>query len=206
MEGQIDSAHSSSLQRVDTADAHDTHWTRPSTNINPRIQVQATKLRRALRGNSTPIQERANPGLRPNHDIRCPFHRADSPNSSYNVASVIVREDDTHSHFHFIACGDPKTCIEQEGKRASNKKHGASSAQLPSRQTWTNISILSRRASNNCQQDRQAMREGNFTGIGNRWDRFQIAHPSDWARAIWPLFSSAASCWPPSIVLRRIKV
>src|SRR6266567_659930 len=49
MEGQIDSAHSSSLHssdmrpaRVASAKALDTHWLRPSTDKAPRLQVEKT--------------------------------------------------------------------------------------------------------------------------------------------------------------------
>ena len=49
LEGQIDSAHSSSLHssdmvpaRVDGAKATDTQWLRPSTDKSPRMQVERT--------------------------------------------------------------------------------------------------------------------------------------------------------------------
>ncbi len=49
LEGQIDSAHSSSLHssdmkpaKVDAAKAVDTHWLRPSTDKAPRLQVERT--------------------------------------------------------------------------------------------------------------------------------------------------------------------
>ena len=64
MEGQIDSAHSSTLHssdmqpaRVDSATAGET-WLRPSTDKSPRIQVAAHQLRHALRGDPPADQER----------------------------------------------------------------------------------------------------------------------------------------------------
>ncbi len=51
LEGQIDSAHSSSLHssdmkpaKVDAAKAVDTHWLRPSTDKAPRLQVERTSF------------------------------------------------------------------------------------------------------------------------------------------------------------------
>jgi phthalate 4,5-dioxygenase oxygenase subunit len=67
LEGQIDSAHSSSLHssdmrpaRVDSAKAVDTHWLRPSTDKAPRLQVERTSygfhyaaLRRPIANSAT---------------------------------------------------------------------------------------------------------------------------------------------------------
>jgi phthalate 4,5-dioxygenase len=164
MEGQIDSAHSSSLHssdmvpaRVDSAGAHDTLWTRPSTDTNPRIQVQATNYGMRYAAIRRPIKNAQTQDYVRITTFVAPFTALIPPNSSYNVASVIVPEDDTHSHFHFIAWGDPKTCIEPQAWR----KFCAASVGTDLDQHFNPV----RRASNNYQQDRQAMREGNFTGI-----------------------------------------
>ena len=65
MEGQIDSAHSSSLHSSDmkpvrstTAEAKETLWTRPSTDKNPRIQVQVTNYGMRYAAIRRPIVER----------------------------------------------------------------------------------------------------------------------------------------------------
>ena len=92
MEGQIDSAHSSSLHssdmrpaRVDTAGASATHWTRPSTDKNPRIQVQLTNYGFRYAALRRPIKDAAT------HDyVRltvfvAPFTALIPPNSSYNA-------------------------------------------------------------------------------------------------------------------------
>ena len=165
MEGQIDSAHSSSLHssdmrpaRVTSAGAMDTHWTRPSTDKNPRIQVQVTNYGMRYAAIRRPIQNAAvNDYVR----ITCfvaPFTALIPPNSSYNVASVIVPKDDLNTYFHFIAWGDVDGTIEQDA--------------------WRRFCVASpgvdldvafcpdlRHASNNYLQDRQAMRDGNFTGL-----------------------------------------
>ncbi|WP_332697615.1 Rieske 2Fe-2S domain-containing protein, partial [Bosea sp. (in: a-proteobacteria)] len=123
MEGQIDSAHSSSLHssdmkpaRVTSAGANATHWTRPSTDKNPRIQVQLTNYGFRYAAIRRPITNAQT------HDyIRltvfvAPYAALIPPNSSYNVATVIVPKDDVSSYFHFIAWGNDD-CIDQEAWR-----------------------------------------------------------------------------------------
>ncbi len=63
MEGQIDSAHSSSLHSSDmrptpstSAGATSAFWTRPSTDKNPRIQVQVTNYGMRYAAIRRPIQ------------------------------------------------------------------------------------------------------------------------------------------------------
>jgi phthalate 4,5-dioxygenase len=166
MEGQIDSAHSSSLHssdmrpaRVETAKAADTHWLRPSTDKQPRIQVQLTNYGFRYAAIRRPIMN-AN-----THDyVRltayvAPFTALIPPNSSYNVASVIVPKDDTHSYFHFIAWSDqPGGGIDQEAWRKFNVAQVGIDLDK-------NYRPILRTADNNYLQDRQAMRLGNFTGI-----------------------------------------
>lgn len=166
MEGQIDSAHSSSLHssdmrpaRVDTAKAVDTHWLRPSTDKQPRIQVQLTSYGFRYAAIRRPIMN-AN-----THDyVRittyvAPFTALIPPNSSYNVASVIVPKDDTNSYFHFIAWSDqPGGGIDQEAWRKFNVAQVGIDLDK-------NYRPVLRTAENNYLQDRQAMKLGNFTGI-----------------------------------------
>lgn len=166
MEGQIDSAHSSSLHssdmrpaRVDTAAAKDTHWLRPSTDKSPRIQVQLTNYGFRYAAIRRPIMN-AN-----THDyVRittyvAPFTALIPPNSSYNVASVIVPKDDTSSYFHFIAWTERREGgIEQEAWR----KFCVAQVGIDLDENYRPIR---RTADNRYLQDRQAMRLGNFTGI-----------------------------------------
>ncbi len=165
MEGQIDSAHSSSLHssdmrpaRVTTAGVSDTHWTRPSTDKNPRIQVQMTNYGMRYAAIRRPIQNAQTHDYVRITTYVAPFTALIPPNSSYNVASVIVPKDDTNTYFHFIAWGDPATCIDQDAWR----KFCVASvgAELD-----RDFKPALRHASNNYLQDRQAMREGNFTGL-----------------------------------------
>ncbi len=165
MEGQIDSAHSSSLHssdmrpaRVTTAGALDTHWTRPSTDKNPRIQVQLTKYGMRYAAIRRPIQNAQTHDYVRITTYVAPFIALIPPNSTYNVASVIVPKDDTNTYFHFIAWGDPATCIDQDAWR----KFCVASV---GKELDENFKPILRHASNNYLQDRKAMRDGNFTGL-----------------------------------------
>ncbi len=165
MEGQIDSAHSSSLHssdmrpaRTETAGASDTHWTRPSTDKNPRIQVQVTNygmryaaIRRPIKGAATHDYVRITTYV-------APFTALIPPNSSYNVASVIVPKDDTSTYFHFIAWGYGDTVISQGAWRKFCVAE-------PGVDLDQDFKPALRNAANNYLQDRQAMKDGNFTGL-----------------------------------------
>src|SRR5918911_122597 len=164
MEGQIDSAHSSSLHssdmrpaRVDSAKAADTHWLRPSTDKSPKLQVQVTNygfryaaIRRPIANANTHAYVRITTYV-------APFTALIPPNTSYNVATVIVPKDDTSSYFHFIAWHETggidqeawrKFCVAQVGIDLDK-----------------DYKPLHRKRENNYLQDRQAMKLGHFTGI-----------------------------------------
>jgi phthalate 4,5-dioxygenase len=166
MEGQIDSAHSSSLHSSDmrparstTAAATGTHWTRPSTDKNPRIQVQLTNygfryaaLRRPITNADTNDYVRLTTFV-------APFTALIPPNSSYNVASVIVPKDDTNSYFHFIAWVPTQVGgIDQESWR----KFCVAQVGIDLDQHYK---PMIRNKANNYNQDRRAMKLGDFTGI-----------------------------------------
>jgi len=164
MEGQIDSAHSSSLHssdmkpaRVTSAGANATHWTRPSTDKNPRIQVQLTNYGFRYAAIRRPIANAQT------HDyIRltvfvAPYAALIPPNSSYNVATVIVPKDDVSSYFHFIAWGNDD-CIDQEAWR----KFCVSQVGID---LDKNYRKMLRSKENDYLQDRKAMKLGDFTGV-----------------------------------------
>ncbi len=166
MEGQIDSAHSSSLHfsdmrpaRVDSAKATDTHWLRPSTDKNPRIQVQLTNYGMRYAAIRRPITS-----ANTHHYLRvtvyaAPFTALIPPNASYNVASVIVPKDDTSSYFHFLAWSEKSEgMIDQEGWRKF--LHAQVGIDLDQ-----HYRLKTRTRDNNFGQDRQWMKLGNFTGI-----------------------------------------
>jgi phthalate 4,5-dioxygenase len=163
MEGQIDSAHSSSLHssdmvpaRIDSAGANESHWLRPSTDKSPRLVTQPTPFGFRYAAIRRPIKNAARDDYVRVTVYVAPFVALIPPNTSYNVASVIVPEDDENSVFHFIAWGG---------------------SECPDTRTWRefgravpgidlNPDFTSKRhLGNDFQQDRQAMKEGNFTGI-----------------------------------------
>jgi phthalate 4,5-dioxygenase oxygenase subunit len=141
------------------ATAKEDHWVRPSTDKNPRLQVQITNYGMRYAAIRRPITN-AN-----THDyVRittfiAPFTALIPPNSSYNVTSVIVPRNDTSSYFHFLAWA--------EGDRPGI-----------STEAWRKFCVLSvgedvddrfrpikRHAGNDYLQDRELMAAGNFTGI-----------------------------------------
>ncbi|MEP4247659.1 Rieske 2Fe-2S domain-containing protein [Tateyamaria sp.] len=164
-EGQIDSAHSSSLHssdmvpaRVEGAAADDKSWYRPSTDKSPRMQTQTTEygfhyaaIRRPIKGAATHNYIRVT-------EYVAPYFSLIPPNSSYQVATVIVPIDDETSAFHFIAWGDAETTPDTDSWRKFN--HVVPGVDLDEG-TWA-----TRRTKENWfGQDRDWMKEGNFTGI-----------------------------------------
>ena len=165
MEGQIDSAHSSSLHssdmkpaRVATAGANESHWTRPSTDKNPRIQVQVTNYGMRYAAIRRPIMNARETDYVRITTFVAPFTALIPPNSSYNVASVIVPRDDTSCYFHFIAWGYGDTVIAQDAWRRF-------CVMQPGIDVDDQFRPLFRNAANNYMQDRQAMKNGDFTGL-----------------------------------------
>jgi phthalate 4,5-dioxygenase oxygenase subunit len=165
MEGQIDSAHSSTLHSSDMrpakgeAAAKGDHWVRPSTDKNPRIQVQLTNYGMRYAAIRRPIAN-AN-----SHDyVRittyvAPFTALIPPNATYNVTSVIVPNGDTSSTFHFIAWA--------EGEQAgiSTEAWRKFCALEVGVDVDAQFRPIKRHAGNNYLQDRAAMENGSFTGI-----------------------------------------
>jgi len=162
-EGQIDSAHSSSLHssdmvpaRVDTAGATETNWTRPSTDKAPRMTYRTTPygfryvaLRRPIKNSSTHDYARVTVYV-------APFISLIPPNSSYNVASVVVPVDDENSWFYFLAWGG-KEIIGTDEWREFNRLVMDKDVD---RDYSTKNSI-----ENDFNQDRELMKDGSFTGI-----------------------------------------
>ena len=165
MEGQIDSAHSSTLHSSDMrpargeATARGDHWVRPSTDKNPRIQVQLTNYGMRYAAIRRPIVN-AN-----THDyVRittfvAPFTALIPPNSTYNVASVIVPRSDTSSYFHFIAWAEG----EQGGIDTDAWRKFC--VLVVGEDVDAQFRPIKRHAHNDYLQDRAAMEDGSFTGI-----------------------------------------
>ncbi len=162
-EGQIDSAHSSSLHssdmvpaRVQGAAADDASWYRPSTDKSPRMQTERTSYGFHYAAIRKPIKKAATHSYLRITEFIAPFTSLIPPNSSYNVATVIVPIDDETSHFHFIAWGGTQ-CPSTEQWRKFN--HAQKGIDVDDR--W----VPKRCMENNFLQDRKAMKLGNFTGV-----------------------------------------
>lgn len=162
-EGQIDSAHSSSLHssdmvpaRVESAGATETNWLRPSTDKSPRLQTERTPYGFRYAAIRRPIKNAATHDYVRMTVFVAPFVSLIPPNSSYNVASVIVPIDDTTTAFHFVAWGG-EACPDTESWRKFN--HARVGIDLDEDYACR------RTLENDFLQDRQAMAAGNFTGI-----------------------------------------
>jgi phthalate 4,5-dioxygenase oxygenase subunit len=164
LEGAIDSAHSSSLHstdmppaRVDGAKATATTWPRPSTDKAPRLQLQHTPFGFRYAAIRRPI---ANPAT---HDyVRISLFVAPGtvlipPNNLYNLANMNVPMDDVRTMFYFIAWSDSGPGIEsREWRRFCGAQPGVDlDARWRKRRNRDNFHL----------QDREAMRQGDFTGI-----------------------------------------
>ncbi len=165
LEGAIDSAHSSSLHssdmtpaRVDGAKATSSAWLRPSTDKAPRLVVEPTGYGFKYAAVRRPIANAAaNDYVRVTVFV-APISVLIPPNNLYNVANVNVPIDDTHTMFHFIAwneSGPPG--VEQEAWR----KFCGAQVGVDVDRDWRRARTLA----NRYLQDRQAMRQGDFTGI-----------------------------------------
>jgi phthalate 4,5-dioxygenase oxygenase subunit len=162
-EGQIDSAHSSSLHssdmvpaRVNSASADDQLWYRPSTDKSPRMQTQTTPYGFHYVAIRKPIKNASTHNYLRITEYIAPFTTLIPPNNRYNVATVIVPISDEESFFHFIAWGG-KACPSTIEWRAF--AHAQPGIDLDDK--WRPVRTLE----NNFLQDRQMMKLGNFTGI-----------------------------------------
>lgn len=163
LEGQIDSAHSSSLHssdmrpaRVDAAKAVETHWLRPSTDKAPRMQVERTSFGFHYAAIRRPILNAAQQDYVRKTVYIAPFTALIPPNNQYNVTTVLAPTDDTHTAFHFIAWRE-KGNIDQEAWRKFNVAQPGIDVDRDFRNFRTRA--------NDYKQDRSAMKLGDFTGI-----------------------------------------
>jgi phthalate 4,5-dioxygenase oxygenase subunit len=165
LEGQIDSAHSSSLHssdmvpaQVDGAKATDVNWLRPSTDKAPRFQIERTSYGFRYAAIRRPIMNEATHDYIRTTVYIAPFTALIPPNNVHNVATLLSPEDDYNTIFYFIAWNGPD-------------KPGIDA------QTWRKFNVLEwgvdvdkdfnnmRTRANLYGQDRDAMKTGNFTGI-----------------------------------------
>ena len=163
LEGQIDSAHSSTLHasdmrpaKVEKAQALDTHWVRPSTDKSPRMEVERTSFGFHYAAIRRPITNAQTHDYVRKTVYIAPFTALIPPNETYNVATLLGPTDDTHTAFYFIAWSETKG-IDQEAWRKFNMAR-------PGIDLDANFNNL-RTRENNYLQDRNAMKLGSSTGI-----------------------------------------
>lgn len=162
-EGQIDSAHSSSLHstdmkpaRVSGAEADEKSWYRPSTDKAPRLDIERTDygfhyaaIRRPIKNSATHQYVRVT-------EYIAPYISLIPPNNLYNVASVIVPIDDTNTMFHFVAWGGTDCPDKEQWRKFCHAVPGVDlESDYSPKRTYEN----------NFGQDRQTMQESSFTGI-----------------------------------------
>lgn len=162
-EGQIDSAHSSSLHssdmkpaRVKGASADQKSWYRPSTDKSPRMQTHTTPYGFHYAAIRKPIKNAGTHNYLRITEYIAPFTSLIPPNNNYNVATVIVPIDDETSHFHFIAWGGVACPSTEEWRKFAHARPG-----VDLDEKWRPKRTLE----NSFLQDRQMMKLGNFTGI-----------------------------------------
>ena len=165
LEGQIDSAHSSSLHssdmvpaQVEGAEATESNWLRPSTDKAPRFQIERTSYGFRYAAIRRPIKNEATHDYIRTTVYIAPFTALIPPNNVHNVATLLTPEDDTHTMFYFIAWnGQDKPGIGADAWRKFNVLEWGVDVD----RNFDGI----RQRSNLYLQDRAAMRAGNFTGI-----------------------------------------
>jgi len=165
LEGSIDSAHSSSLHstempaaQVDGAKATGKVWPRPSNDKAPKLQFEPTSygfryaaLRRPILNADTHQYVRTTLFI-------APFTVLIPPNDQYNLAQMLVPVDDVNTMFYWIAWHpDPKKGISQEDWRA----FCAATVGVDLDENFRKKRTLE----NRYLQNREAMKQGDFTGI-----------------------------------------
>jgi phthalate 4,5-dioxygenase oxygenase subunit len=165
LEGSIDSAHSSSLHstnmpagEVEGSTATASAWVRPSNDKAPKLQFEPTSygfryaaLRKPIKNPDTHQYVRTTLFL-------APFTVLIPPNDQYKLSQMLVPIDDVNTMFYWIAWHpDPKKGISQEDWR----RFCAAEVGVDLDDNFRK----KRNLANNYQQDREAMKRGDFTGI-----------------------------------------
>ena len=165
LEGSIDSAHSSSLHstnmppaQVEGSTATGSAWLRPSNDKAPRLQFEPTDYGFRYAALRTPIRNPETHQYVRTTLYVAPFTVLIPPNDQYNLAQMLVPIDDLNTMFYWIAWHpDPAKGITQEAWR----RFCAAEVGVDLDGNYRKI----RNIRNGYQQDRDAMRRGDWTGI-----------------------------------------
>lgn len=166
LEGAIDSAHSSNLHSSDITPARvggatqpkNGLYLRPTTDKAPRIHVHNTDYGFKYAAIRRPIQNADKLDYVRMTVFVAPFTVLIPPNSKFALFNVNVPIDDTHTMFHFLACSE-----ESDGApdQEEFRKQLRAQVGIDVDKRWNKVRTME----NNYLQDRQAMKNGNFTGI-----------------------------------------
>jgi phthalate 4,5-dioxygenase len=165
LEGSIDSAHSSSLHstempaaQVDSAKATGKVWPRPSDDKAPKLQFEPTSYGFRYAALRKPILNPETHQYVRTTLFIAPFTVLIPPNDQYNLAQMLVPIDDVNTMFYWVAWHPDAT------KGISQEEWRSFCAATVGVDLDANFRKI-RNSSNNYQQDRQAMKRGDFTGI-----------------------------------------
>ena len=163
LEGSIDSAHSSSLHstnmppaEVDGAKATATSWPRPSNDKAPKIRFQKTDYGFRYAAVRKPIVKAETHDYIRTTLFVAPFSVVIPPNDQYSLAQMLVPMDDTNTMFYWIAFHETKGIAQDEWRKFCGAEVG--------KDIDDNFRKV-RTLENDYLQDREAMKNGDFTGI-----------------------------------------
>ncbi|GAA5049040.1 Rieske 2Fe-2S domain-containing protein [Erythrobacter westpacificensis] len=167
LEGAIDSSHSSSLhssnmptaEDVSGSTATETAWLRPSADKSPRIEVEKTSFGFRYAAIRKPIKDADKQDYVRTTLFIAPFTAVIPSNDQYHLSQLLIPIDDENTYFYWIAWSeDPEKGIGQDAWR---KFCGAEVGKDVEPVTYKKV----RNYDNNYLQDREAMKDGDFTGI-----------------------------------------
>ena len=165
LEGSIDSAHSSSLHSTNmpTADvagstATDDAWLRPSKDKSPRLEIEMTDYGFRYAALRIPILDPETHVYVRTTEFIAPFTVLIPPNNQYNLAQMLFPIDDVNTTFYWVAWHpDTKKGISQ----AAWRRFCSAEVGIELDENY----VKSLNMDNMFKQDREAMRNGDFTGI-----------------------------------------
>jgi phthalate 4,5-dioxygenase oxygenase subunit len=169
LEGALDSAHSSTLHSSNIVPARSASTTRqgerygrPSDDKAPRIQIQPTGYGFKYAALRRPIVDAATHEYVRTTLYVAPFTALIPPNDRYGISIVSVPVDDTHAMFYLIAWTDPAAGVDLPGIAQEDwRRQGGAQVGVDVDGRYRKIRTLE----NNYLQDREAMKNGDFTGI-----------------------------------------
>lgn len=163
LEGSIDSAHSSSLHstnmppaEVDGAKATATSWPRPSNDKAPKIRFQKTDYGFRYAAVRKPILNAETHEYIRSTLFVAPFSVVIPPNDQYRLAQMLVPIDDTNTMFYWIAFHETKGISQDDWRKFCGAEIGKDIGE-----DFRKVRTLE----NDFLQDREAMKDGDFTGI-----------------------------------------